>query len=77
MNAALHEPGLRVLLVDDHTIVREGLKRILESTREGWNLGVRIAAKVRVGIVGATVTPGGSGWGASFPCSTRWPSGCR
>ncbi len=38
MNATLHEPGLRVLLVDDHTIVREGLKRILESTREGWNI---------------------------------------
>ena len=29
-------PGLRVLLVDDHTIVREGLKRILEGTGEGW-----------------------------------------
>lgn len=29
-------PGLRVLLVDDHTIVREGLKRILEATHENW-----------------------------------------
>lgn len=29
-------PGPRVLLVDDHTIVREGLKRILEGTNEGW-----------------------------------------
>lgn len=38
MNASLHETGLRVLLVDDHTIVREGLKRILESTHEGWTI---------------------------------------
>jgi DNA-binding NarL/FixJ family response regulator len=30
--------GLRVLLVDDHTIVREGLKRILEATGEGWQI---------------------------------------
>ena len=28
----------RLLLVDDHTIVREGLKRILESTHDGWNI---------------------------------------
>lgn len=28
--------ALRVLLVDDHTIVREGLKRILEGTGDGW-----------------------------------------
>jgi DNA-binding NarL/FixJ family response regulator len=26
----------RLLLVDDHTIVREGLKRILEGTPDGW-----------------------------------------
>ena len=31
-------PALRLLLVDDHTIVREGLKRILESTAEGWDI---------------------------------------
>jgi DNA-binding NarL/FixJ family response regulator len=36
VNAALPLRRLRVLLVDDHTIVREGLKRILESTGEGW-----------------------------------------
>lgn len=28
----------RLLLVDDHTIVREGLKRILEGTDEGWEI---------------------------------------
>ena len=29
-------PALRILLVDDHAIVREGLQRILESTPEHW-----------------------------------------
>jgi DNA-binding NarL/FixJ family response regulator len=36
MNTVRPMAGLHVLLVDDHTIVREGLKRILEATREGW-----------------------------------------
>jgi len=36
MNTAGLTQGLRVLLVDDHTIVREGLKRILGATHEGW-----------------------------------------
>lgn len=36
MNTSQPTPGLRVLLVDDHTIVREGLKRILDATHEGW-----------------------------------------
>lgn len=31
-------PANRLLLVDDHTIVREGLKRILEATPEGWDI---------------------------------------
>lgn len=31
-------PAVRLLLVDDHTIVREGLKRILESIGEGWDI---------------------------------------
>jgi DNA-binding NarL/FixJ family response regulator len=30
--------GLRLLLVDDHSIVREGLKRVLEATQEGWSI---------------------------------------
>ena len=38
MNAPLPPTGYRVLLVDDHTIVREGLKRILEATHEGWDI---------------------------------------
>lgn len=29
-------PGTRVLVVDDHAIVREGLKRVLESADENW-----------------------------------------
>ena len=32
----LAAPALRILLVDDHAIVREGLQRILESTTEHW-----------------------------------------
>lgn len=38
MSADRPEPGPRVLLVDDHTIVREGLKRIFEATPDGWVL---------------------------------------
>jgi DNA-binding NarL/FixJ family response regulator len=29
-------PGLKLLVVDDHAIVREGLKRILEGGERGW-----------------------------------------
>lgn len=29
---------LRILLVDDHTLVREGLQRLLESANEGWTI---------------------------------------
>jgi DNA-binding NarL/FixJ family response regulator len=36
MSSAPTPPGHRLLLVDDHTIVREGLKRILETTPDGW-----------------------------------------
>lgn len=28
--------GLQILVADDHAIVREGLKRLLESAGEGW-----------------------------------------
>jgi DNA-binding NarL/FixJ family response regulator len=39
MNAAGQPAsGPRALLVDDHTIVREGLRRILEGTTEGWRI---------------------------------------
>jgi DNA-binding NarL/FixJ family response regulator len=38
MNTRPLVPPARLLLVDDHTIVREGLKRILESTDEGWDI---------------------------------------
>jgi DNA-binding NarL/FixJ family response regulator len=31
-------PALRILIVDDHAIVREGLKRILDATGEGWSV---------------------------------------
>ncbi len=38
MNACPSPPAVRLLLVDDHTIVREGLKRVLEGTGEGWDI---------------------------------------
>ena len=38
MNVPTNPPGVRLLLVDDHTIVREGLKRILKDTHEGWHV---------------------------------------
>jgi len=31
-------PPVRLLLVDDHTTVREGLKRIFENTHDGWSI---------------------------------------
>lgn len=31
-------PPIRLLLVDDHTTVREGLNRILENTHDGWSI---------------------------------------
>ena len=31
-------PSLNILVVDDHAIVREGLKRILEGTASGWTV---------------------------------------
>ncbi len=31
--------GLRVLVVDDHAVVREGIARILAGTGEGWAVG--------------------------------------
>jgi two-component system, NarL family, invasion response regulator UvrY len=34
----MNTPLLRILIVDDHAIVREGLVRILESTRRGWQV---------------------------------------
>ncbi|HSQ73675.1 MAG TPA: response regulator transcription factor [Rubrivivax sp.] len=38
LHATTTSPTARLLLVDDHTIVREGLKRILGSTEEGWDI---------------------------------------
>ena len=36
--SATPTPPTRLLLVDDHTIVREGLKRILEAHCDGWQV---------------------------------------
>lgn len=38
MTSASPPPNTRLLLVDDHTIVREGLKRVLESNCGGWQV---------------------------------------
>lgn len=38
MNTGPSPPAVRLLLVDDHTIVREGLKRVLAGTGEGWDI---------------------------------------
>ena len=35
----MNGPGLRVLVVDDHAVVREGIARILAGTGEGWAVG--------------------------------------
>ena len=38
MNQASIHPRRGLLLVDDHTIVREGLKRILEAVADEWQI---------------------------------------
>jgi DNA-binding NarL/FixJ family response regulator len=34
----MNQPALRILIIDDHAIVREGLVRILEGTGRGWQV---------------------------------------
>lgn len=43
-NTARAAPNLRLLLVDDHTIVREGLLRILGAADDGWEIAEASAA---------------------------------
>ena len=38
MNPPSLAPALRLLLVDDHSIVREGLHRVLEAQTSGWSI---------------------------------------
>lgn len=38
MNDTTLHAGLRLLLVDDHTVVREGLKRLLDPQANPWNI---------------------------------------
>lgn len=38
MTATDRRPGLTLLLVDDHAIMREGLRRILESANSDWHI---------------------------------------
>jgi DNA-binding NarL/FixJ family response regulator len=32
------DPPMGLLLVDDHTIVREGLRRVLETASDAWQI---------------------------------------
>jgi DNA-binding NarL/FixJ family response regulator len=36
--AGMSFPGLRLLLVDDHELVREGLRRVLDTAARGWSV---------------------------------------
>ena len=36
--AGMPFPGLRLLLVDDHELVREGLRRVLDTAARGWSV---------------------------------------
>ena len=52
--ANLTVPGIRMLLVDDHAIVREGLKRVLSPKDSTWALteaetGFQALALLRTG----------------------------
>lgn len=38
MNNDVLQPALRLLLVDDHTVVREGLKRLLDPQARQWSI---------------------------------------
>lgn len=38
MNEDTLQPTLRLLLVDDHTVVREGLKRLLDPQARQWSI---------------------------------------
>jgi DNA-binding NarL/FixJ family response regulator len=38
MNEASSQPLLRLLLVDDHTVVREGLKRLIDPETNRWSI---------------------------------------
>lgn len=38
MNEAASQPLLRLLLVDDHTVVREGLKRLIDPETNRWSI---------------------------------------
>jgi DNA-binding NarL/FixJ family response regulator len=70
MPAAVETTSLRILVVDDHAIVREGLKRILQATGEPWQvleaatgfeaLGLMRAEAVDLAIIDLTM-PGMGG----------------
>ena len=53
--------GLRLLLVDEHTVVREGLRRVLEGCGEGWTVveaasGFQALERLREQAFGLVIT---------------------
>ena len=61
MNDTLARVGQRLLLVDEHTVVREGLRRVLEGCGEGWSVveaasGFQALECLREQLVGLVVT---------------------
>jgi DNA-binding NarL/FixJ family response regulator len=82
MTAPLSKSGNRVLLVDDHTIVREGLKRILEATDDGWQIieegsGFQALESLRRGACNLVIVdlsmPGMSGLELIRRVRAEWP----
>lgn len=75
--------GLRVLLADDHTLVRAGVRRILESQRSAWTVsevgsGDEALAALRAGPVDVLVLdlamPGLDGFGVLDQAKTIRPA---
>ena len=61
MNDTLARVGQRLLLVDEQTVVREGLRRVLEGCGEGWSVveaasGFQALECLREQLVGLVVT---------------------
>lgn len=82
MAPAVAAPGLTLLLVDDHAIVREGLKRILEGGGRGWKAleagnGFEALDRLRQQPVDVVITdvsmPGMSGLELIKRVRNEWP----
>jgi len=61
----------RVLLVDDHAIVRSGVRRVLEATGSFEVVGESAGAKDATSSTSWPIP----GWSSSLPCWTASPGG--